>query len=100
MAENEQEEYLECPFCGKDDIKYGAVVCGGCQAEISYSRAWFLKFLIGVVCLVFGIRVLIRVGFIIQDVFLISIGTILVLYSFALARDHSPEFHRTMKHVE
>ncbi|WP_297945717.1 hypothetical protein [uncultured Campylobacter sp.] len=37
MAENEQAEYLECPFCGKDDIKYGAVVCGGCQAEISYS---------------------------------------------------------------
>uniref|UniRef100_UPI00262AD7EA hypothetical protein n=1 Tax=uncultured Campylobacter sp. TaxID=218934 RepID=UPI00262AD7EA len=84
MEENEQEEYLECPFCGKGDIKYGAVVCSGCQAEISYSRAWFLKFLIGVVCLVFGIRVLIRFGFLIQDVFLISIGTILVLYSFAL----------------
>ena len=100
MAENEQEEYLECPFCGKDDIKYGAVVCSGCQAEISYSRVWFLKFLIGVVCLVFGIRVLIRFGFLIQDVFLISIGTILVLYSFALAREHSPEFHRTMEHVE
>ena len=100
MAENEQAEYLECPFCGKDDIKYGAVVCSGCQAEISYSRAWFLKFLIGVVCLVFGIRVLIRFGFLIQDVFLISIGTILVLYSFALAREHSPEFHRTMEHVE
>lgn len=100
MAENEQEEYLECPFCGKDDIKYGAVVCSGCQAEISYSRAWFLKFLIGVVCLVFGIRVLIRFGLLIQDVFLISIGTILVLYSFALAREHSPEFHRTMEHVE
>nr|WP_315056814.1 hypothetical protein [uncultured Campylobacter sp.] len=100
MAENEHPDHLMCPFCGKDDIKYGAIVCGGCQAEISYSRAWFLKFLIGVVCLVFGIRVLIRAGFIIQDVFLISIGTILVLYSFALARDHSPEFHRTMKHVE
>ena len=100
MEENEQEEYFECPFCCKDDIKYGAVVCSGCQAEISYSRVWFLKFLIGVVCLVFGIRVLIRAGFIIQDVFLISIGTILVLYSFALARDHSPEFHRTMEHVE
>ncbi|WP_298062997.1 hypothetical protein [uncultured Campylobacter sp.] len=100
MAENEHPDHLMCPFCGKDDIKYGAIVCGGCQAEISYSRAWFLKFLIGVVCLVFGIRVLIRFGFLIQDVFLISIGTILVLYSFALARDHSPEFHRTMEHVE
>ena len=100
MAENEHPDHLMCPFCGKDDIKYGAIVCGGCQAEISYSRAWFLKFLIGVVCLVFGIRVLIRFGFLIQDVFLISIGTILVLYSFALAREHSPEFHRTMEHVE
>ena len=38
MAENEHPDHLMCPFCGKDDIKYGAIVCGGCQAEISYSR--------------------------------------------------------------
>lgn len=31
--ENNEKEFLVCPFCGQEDIKYGASVCRGCQAE-------------------------------------------------------------------
>ena len=29
-------DLLTCPYCGKDDIKNGASVCGDCQATIIY----------------------------------------------------------------
>jgi len=29
-------ELLECPYCGKNDIKHGSSVCNGCQAQIMY----------------------------------------------------------------
>ena len=101
MAENEHPDHLMCPFCGKDDIKYGVIVCSGCQAEISYQRSWFIVFLIGIVAFALGLYSFIKYDFRLISVFLIFIGVILVLYSLlVLSKDHSPEFTRTMKHVK
>ena len=37
MSENsEVEPSLECPFCRTNGIKYGALVCKDCGADISY----------------------------------------------------------------
>ena len=98
MAENEQEEYLECPFCGKDDIKYGAVVCSGCQAEISYSRPWLKTILISILWLFFGGAF--AKGHNTALIIVLVIGVLGIICAYAAAKDHSPQFHRTMKHVE
>lgn len=52
--ENNEKEFLVCPFCGQEDIKYGASVCRGCQAEIHYSRKWFSIFLAGILFIYLG----------------------------------------------
>ncbi len=31
-----QRTEIECPFCGKEDIKFGLALCAQCQAEIHY----------------------------------------------------------------
>ena len=98
MAENEQAEYLECPFCGKDDIKYGAIVCGGCQAEISYSRPWLKTLLISILWLFFGGAFTKDSGTLFYIV--LGIGVLGIIGSIFMARDHSPQFHRIMKHVK
>ena len=63
MSEEQNQEpsqntqnYLICPHCGKDDIKYGVRVCSGCQAEISYQRPWLLKMLIGIAFIYMAFR--------------------------------------------
>ena len=98
MAENEHPDHLMCPFCGKDDIKYGAIVCGGCQAEISYSRPWLKTLLISILWLFFG-------GAFTKDsdtlfYIVLGIGVLGIIGSIFMARDHIPQFHRIMKHVE
>ena len=75
MAENERAEYLECPFCGKDDIKYGAVVCGGFQAEIHYGRAWVKLFVGGAILIFIGIYGLVK-GFIVVSAVIIGTGAV------------------------
>ena len=98
MAKNEHPDHLMCPFCGKDDIKYGAIVCGGCQAEISYSRPWIKTLLISIVWLWFAGALTKNSDTVFYIV--IAVGVIGVISSFFMARDHSPRFHRTMKHVK
>ncbi|MDA3062681.1 MULTISPECIES: hypothetical protein [unclassified Campylobacter] len=45
----DEELHLGCPFCGKDDIKYGVSVCSGCQAEIRYGVDWAPILIVGVI---------------------------------------------------
>ncbi|MDA3052349.1 hypothetical protein OFO01_02645 [Campylobacter sp. JMF_01 NE2] len=45
----DEELHLICPFCGKDDIKYGVSVCSGCQAEIRYGVDWAPVLILGVI---------------------------------------------------
>ncbi|MDA3056645.1 MULTISPECIES: hypothetical protein [unclassified Campylobacter] len=45
----DEELHLGCPFCGKDDIKYGVSVCSGCQAEIRYGVDWAPVLIVGVI---------------------------------------------------
>ena len=97
MAENEHPDHLMCPFCGKDDIKYGAIVCSGCQAEISYRRPWIKTLLGSIVWLWF-------IGTFTKDsgtifYIVLAIGVIGIIASIFMARDHSSQFNRIMKHV-
>nr|WP_314442054.1 hypothetical protein [uncultured Campylobacter sp.] len=98
MEENEQEEYLECPFCGKDDIKYGAVVCSGCQAEISYRRSWIGTLFFSILWLFFGAAF--AKGHNTALIIVLIIGVLGIICAYVAAKDHSPQFHRTMKHLE
>ncbi|MBR7046747.1 MAG: hypothetical protein IKI43_00005 [Campylobacter sp.] len=50
----DEELYLGCPFCGKDDIKYGVSVCSGCQAEIRYGVDWAPTLILGVILFIVG----------------------------------------------
>lgn len=52
--ENNEKEFLVCLFCGQEDIKYGASVCRGCQAEIHYGKKWFKIFLVGILFICWG----------------------------------------------
>lgn len=61
MSEHEhvqEQEYITCPHCGKDDIKYGVAVCSGCQAEITYGKPWFKMFLFCIAIAIIGIFLL------------------------------------------
>ncbi|WP_298029491.1 hypothetical protein [uncultured Campylobacter sp.] len=98
MAENEHPDHLMCPFCGKDDIKYGAIVCGGCQAEISYSRSWIGTLFFSILWLFFGTAFAKDYTTLLIIVWVI--GILAFIGALVAARDHSPQFHRTMKHVE
>jgi len=93
MAENEQAEYLECPFCGKDDIKYGAVVCGGFQAEIHYGRAWVKLFVGGAILIFIGIYGLVK-GFIVVSAVIIGTGAVCLVSARKDSEDHEPRFVR------
>ncbi|MDA3054774.1 MULTISPECIES: hypothetical protein [unclassified Campylobacter] len=50
----DEELHLDCPFCGKDDIKYGVSVCSGCQAEIRYGVSWAPTLILGVILFIVG----------------------------------------------
>ena len=50
-----ENELLVCPFWGQDDIKYGASVCRGCQAEIHYGRKWGNIFATGILLILIGL---------------------------------------------
>ena len=93
MEENEQEEYLECPFCGKDDIKYGAVVCGGFQAEIHYGRAWVKLFVGGAILIFIGIYGLVK-GFIVVSAVIIGTGAVCLVSARKDSEGHEPRFIR------
>nr|WP_314892368.1 hypothetical protein [uncultured Campylobacter sp.] len=93
MAENERAEYLECPFCGKDDIKYGAVVCGGFQAEIHYGRAWVKLFVGGAILIFIGIYGLVK-GFIVASAVIIGTGAVCLVSARKDSEDHEPRFVR------
>ena len=93
MAENERAEYLECPFCGKDDIKYGAVVCGGFQAEIHYGRAWVKLFVGGAILIFIGIYGLVN-GFIVASAVIIGTGAVCLVSARKDSEDHEPRFVR------
>ncbi|WP_298978971.1 hypothetical protein [uncultured Campylobacter sp.] len=93
MAENERAEYLECPFCGKDDIKYGAVVCGGFQAEIHYGRAWVKLFVGGAILIFIGIYGLVK-GFIVVSAVIIGTGAVCLVSARKDSEDHEPRFVR------
>ena len=93
MAENEHPDYLMCPFCGKDDIKYGAVVCGGFQAEIHYGRAWVKLFVGGAILIFIGIYGLVK-GFIVASAVIIGTGAVCLVSARKAAEDHEPRFVR------
>lgn len=91
--ENNEKEFLVCPFCGQEDIKYGASVCKGCQAEIHYSRKWFNIFL-AVILFICG-------GCAFDSwtwrLVLIAIGLACIAIGIKLAKDKEPYFKRINK---
>ena len=91
----EKQEFLTCPFCGKDDIKFGAIVCGDCKAEIAYGCSW-LGWLTATIILLF-------ISSTNTYIIFISIFTLLVaIYKFQRNRKlkDNPEFIRAQKHVK
>ncbi|MDA3056621.1 MULTISPECIES: hypothetical protein [unclassified Campylobacter] len=96
----EEQEFLTCPFCGKDDIKFGAIVCGDCKAELAYGCSWISWFVATIVLLFIGLATLNNGG-------LLWIGggilTLLVgISKFKRNRKlkDNPEFIRAQKHVK
>ena len=91
----EEQDFLTCPFCGKDDIKFGAIVCGDCKAEIAYGCSWLVWLLASIVLLL--------LGFAYNGLLLIAIFTLLVgIFKFRRNRKlkDNPEFIRAQKHVK
>ena len=94
-----EKRELTCPFCGKDDIKFGAIVCGDCKAEIAYGCSW-LGWLLATIALL-----LICFAYTEYLLYLlyISIFTLLVaIFKFKKNRKlkDNPEFIRAQKHVK
>nr|MBP3725417.1 hypothetical protein [Campylobacter sp.] len=92
----EEQEFLTCPFCGKDDIRFGAIVCGDCKAEIAYGCSYLGWLLATTVLLFIGIEYT-------QYSLYISIFTLLVaIFKFKKNRElkDNPEFIRAQKHVK
>ena len=94
----EKQEFLTCPFCGKDDIKFGAIVCGDCKAEIAYGCSWFWLFVVATIALLFGFAAD-------TNPYIIFIGiSIFLVGIFQFKRNRklkdNPEFIRAQKHVK
>ncbi|MBQ6223887.1 MAG: hypothetical protein IJM31_02985 [Campylobacter sp.] len=66
-----EKRELTCPFCGKDDIKLGAIVCGDCKAEIVYGCSWVSLFVVAIV--------LLFIGFAYNNTYIIFIGIFTLL---------------------
>ncbi len=91
--ENNEKEFLVCPFCGQDDIKYGASVCRGCQAEIHYGRKWGNIFATGILLILIGLSF----DSWIWKLVLIAIGLACIAIGIKLAKDKEPYFKRINK---
>lgn len=91
--ENNEKEFLVCPFCGQEDIKYGASVCRGCQAEIHYSRKWLGTFFTGIVLICIGCSF----NSWTWKLVLIAIGLVCIATGIMLAKDKEPYFVRINK---
>lgn len=91
--ENNEKEFLVCPFCGQDDIKYGAYVCRGCQAEIHYGRKWGNIFATGILLILIGLSF----DSWIWKLVLIAIGLACIAIGIKLAKDKEPYFKRINK---
>ncbi|MDA3057239.1 hypothetical protein OFN97_04040 [Campylobacter sp. VBCF_05 NA6] len=100
----EEQEFLTCPFCGKDDIKFGAIVCGDCKAEIAYGCSWISWFVAAIVLLFIGLAFVAYEGKLSYSVYIIAgIFTLLVgISKFKRNRKlkDNPEFIRAQKHVK
>ncbi len=91
--ENNEKEFLVCPFCGQEDIKYGASVCRGCQAEIHYGRKWGNIFATGILLILIGLSF----DSWIWKLVLIAIGLACIAIGIKLAKDKEPYFKRINK---
>lgn len=91
--ENNEKEFLVCPFCGQDDIKYGASVCRGCQAEIHYGRKWGNIFATGILLILIGLSF----DSWIWKLVLIAIGLACIAIGIMRAKDKEPYFVRINK---
>lgn len=91
--ENNEKEFLVCPFCGQEDIKYGASVCKGCQAEIHYGRKWGNIFATGILLILIGLSF----DSWIWKLVLIAIGLACIAIGIKLAKDKEPYFKRINK---
>ncbi|WP_281530523.1 hypothetical protein [Campylobacter hominis] len=91
--ENNEEEFLVCPFCGQDDIKYGASVCRGCQAEIHYGRKWGNIFATGILLILIGVSF----DSWIWKLVLIALGLLCIAGGISLAKNKEPYFKRINK---
>ena len=101
----EEQEFLTCPFCGKDNIKYGAIVCGDCKAEIAYGCSYLGWFVATIILLFIGLAGVAEEGFSASAsvIFIIPIFTLLVgISKFKRNRKlkDNPEFIRAQKHVK
>ncbi|WP_297963760.1 hypothetical protein [uncultured Campylobacter sp.] len=97
MAESDHPDYLICPFCGKDDVRYGAVICSECQAEIYYSRSWVKLLVGGVILIIIGIYGLVK-GFIAVSAVIIGTGAVCIISARKDSKDHEPRFIRDFEH--
>ncbi|MBR2156972.1 MAG: hypothetical protein IJ923_02830, partial [Campylobacter sp.] len=89
-----------CPFCGKDDIKFGAIVCGDCKAEIAYGCSYLGWFVAAIVLLLLGLAIL-------NDGGLLWIGGGILILLVGISKfqrnrklKDNPEFIRAQKHVK
>ena len=97
MAESDHPDYLTCPFCGKDDVRYGAVICSECQAEIYYSRSWVKLLVGGVILIIIGIYGLVK-GFIAVSAVIIGTGAVCIISARKDSKDHELRFIRDFEH--
>ena len=97
MAEGDHPDYLTCPFCGKDDVRYGAVICSECQAEVYYSRSWVKLLVGGVILIIIGIYGLVK-GFIAVSAVIIGTGAVCIISARKDSKDHEPRFIRDFEH--
>ena len=97
MAESDHPDYLTCPFCGKDDVRYGAVICSECQAEIYYSRSWVKLLVGGVILIIIGIYGLVK-GFIAVSAVIIGTGAVCIISARKDSKDYEPRFIRDFEH--
>lgn len=91
--ENNEKEFLVCPFCRQEDIKYGASVCRGCQAKIHYGKKWFSIFLAGILFIYLGYLL----DSWIEKLLPIAIGLVCIAIGIMRAKDKEPYFKRINK---
>lgn len=94
----EKQEFLTCPFCGKDDIKFGAIVCGDCQAEIAYGCSWFWWFVATIALWYIGFAYTNGYSLYIIGIFTLLMGIFQFKRNDKLKDE--PEFIRAQKHVK